>query len=269
MWRCPACRQLNFAGQATCKCGFVYGSAAPKNPAKFTPPPLFTAAQSGRQDVRQGMWAPADTADVVDTNPLLSIWLQPRATIRHIVNTDPAMYLAVLLTLAAFFNSLDRASGRSMGDRAPMWLIIVLSLVLSPLAIPLSHLAAMIGRWSGARLGGVATKAEVRATLAWSSVPIIAGGLIFWPIQLALFGDEMFRTETPLIDNANPFLVLGTLALPLVLAVWAIFTAAKTFGEVHRFSAWRSVGSGLLVAAIIAVPVLALFAAALAVTFLL
>jgi hypothetical protein len=257
MWRCPACRQLNFAGQSTCKCGFAYGAAPPKQPARFSPPPAFSSATPERH----GLLPQADTSGVRDTSPLLSIWLEPRATMRHIINTDPTLYIAWLLTLAAFFNSLDRASARTMGDRVPMSWIVGFSLLFSPLAVPLSHLVAMIGRWSGAKLGGVATRAEVRSAVAWASVPVIAAGIIFWPIQFLLFGGDVFRTETPLIDD-SPWLALAVSIPALVLAVWAVFTGAKTFGEAHQFSAWRSIGAGMLVMAIIVVPLLALFFAA-------
>lgn len=188
----------------------------------------------------------ADTSRVRDTNPLFAIFFFPRATIRHVVNTNPELHLAVLITLAAFFNSLDRASGRSLGDRAPIWLIFVLSLVLAPIAVPLSRVGAVIGEWLGARLGGVATREQVRATIAWSAVPAIAGGIVFWPIHLALFGGEMFRTETPLIERSNPFLVLALLLLPVAFAFWSVVTALHAYAEVNKFSAWRSFAAGLL-----------------------
>jgi len=177
---------------------------------------------------------------------------------RHIVNTDPLKYFYVLVILGAFFRTLDRASGRNMGDRAPIWLIFVLSIIFAPLAVPLSHLGAIFGRWVGAKLGGVATREQVRATFAWAAVPGIAGSLFFWPIQLALFREDMFRTETPLMDEADPFVVLGVLLAPLVPAIWSIVTAVQVYAEVHQFSAWRSIGAGLLTVVIILGPLIAL-----------
>ena len=51
---------------------------------------------------------------VGDTNPFLSIWLEPRATIRKIVETNPHKHFYVLVSLFAFFSTLDRAVERNL-----------------------------------------------------------------------------------------------------------------------------------------------------------
>src|SRR5262245_59744490 len=213
-----------------------------------------------------GMLPAADTIRVRDSNPLLSIFFYPRATIRHVVSTNPELHLAVLITLAAFFNSLDRASGRNFGDRISMWMIIGLSLLFAPIAVPLSKIGAIVSRWLGAKLGGVATREQVRASMAWSAVPAIAGSMVFVPIPLVVFGEEMFRSETPLMDDSNPLVVLGLLLLPLVFAIWSVITALQTYAEVNKFSAWRSLGAGLLGMVLLLGPIVAIALAIAVVT---
>jgi hypothetical protein len=84
---------------------------------------------------------------------------------------------------------------------------------------------------------------------------ITAWALLLWIPQLALFGNEIFTTETPFLD-ANPVMVLvlvGLNLLELVAAVWVVVAFIKCVAEAQRFSAWRalanSVVAGLLMIA--------------------
>ena len=70
----------------------------------------------------------------------------------------------------------------------------------------------------------------------------------------------MFTSETPTLA-ANPVLGLALMAtglIEIVLGIWCIVTMLKCLGEVHEFSAWRALGSILLVVLVIVVPLLLL-----------
>lgn len=175
---------------------------------------------------------------------------------RHIVATDVTRYLFVLLILGGFFNSLDRASNRSIGDRMPWLGIVALTLIGALLAIPLSTVAAIVMRWAAQKLGGVATREQVRASVAWAGAPLIMFNLVAWPVQLALYGGELFTTETPLMDDSNPFVVLALAGTAIVVAIWSLVVGLKVFAEVNRFSAWRAAGAVMLLVAIIGIPML-------------
>jgi Yip1 domain len=205
-----------------------------------------------------GLRPPADTSRVRDTHPLVSIFFFPRATIRHVVNTNPELHLAVLLLLTGFFNTLERASNRGLGDRVNVWILVVAALALAPLALPFSRIGAWLGEWAGSKFGGVASRDEVRAAYAWAGVPGIMWSLLFWPIQFALFGEEMFTTATPFMDESNPILLLAIGVSGLFAYLWSIIIGLHVFAEVHQFSAWRSAGAAALMFCIIAVPLLAI-----------
>ena len=67
-------------------------------------------------------------------NPWLSIWMRPRATMRHILDTDPGGY--VLALAAAGRGSaaqLDRATQRNAGDVLSLPTILVLAVILGPI----------------------------------------------------------------------------------------------------------------------------------------
>ncbi len=70
-----------------------------------------------------------------------------------------------------------------------------------------------------------------------------------WVLQLSLIGKEMFTAETPALES-NPTLALMLLAtgiIELVLVIWSIVVLLKCVGEVQQFSAWRALGSVLLI----------------------
>jgi hypothetical protein len=103
-------------------------------------------------------------------------------------------------------------------------------------------------RITGGWLGGRATSQEIRAALAWSSVPVIAS-LILWVPLLILTGNDIFSGTTPHLE-ANPTLGLAFVAFGLgefVLVIWPFVLVLKCVGEVHCFSAWRALAAFALV----------------------
>jgi hypothetical protein len=207
----------------------------------------------------RGLLPPADTSRVRGSNPLLSIWFFPRQTIRLVVRTNPGLHLAALFTLNSFFNVLNRASGRNMGDHFNVWMIVGFAMLIAPLAIPFSAIGSWMGEWVASTIGGVATREQIRASYAWAAVPVIAWALVFWPLQLALFGTEVFSTNAPTMTSASPILLFLITLTSLVASVWSIVIGIQAFAEVNQFSALRSVGAALQMFAVILLPVIVLF----------
>ena len=58
-------------------------------------------------------------------NPWFSIWLQPRATMQQILDTDPARLVLMLAIIAGFFEALDQAVIQDLGDRMASWQSVV------------------------------------------------------------------------------------------------------------------------------------------------
>ena len=169
-------------------------------------------------------------------NPWVSMWTRPRTTIQQIVDENPEHYVWVLAALAGIGRVLDRASIRNMGDRVEFPLILLLALVAGPIGGLVSlYIGSALIRWTGNWMSGKASSGEVRTAVAWSSLPMVVG-LLLWVLQLAIFGQEMFTAETPRID-ANPFLVfvgLGFAGIEMVLVVWAVVLFAKEPGPGSR-----------------------------------
>ena len=183
-------------------------------------------------------------------NPWLSIWFRPRATIRYIVDTDPAYRVHLLAVLYGLVQGLDSAINRSLGDLFPWYGVLLLVLIAGSLVGGLLNLyvGSAILWWVGRKLGGRGTFDEVRAAYAWSFLPVIAGGIFFVPYFL-IFRGESFTSATPRVDalmsqsSAFLFIMIAVgiwmVVGSIVLTIWQLVILSKTLAEVHGFSAWR------------------------------
>jgi len=195
-------------------------------------------------------------------SPFISIWVKPRATIREIVDTDPTKYVLLLSALSGVSQALDNASRQNAGDSLPLIVIFITCFLLGPIGGIISlYIGGAIFRWSGSWFGGRATSEEVRAAIAWSSVPAIIISLPVWVILLLLYGQENFTRATPRMD-ANPTLALF-ISLPLLFAtitagIWSLVLLIKCVGEVHRFSAWNALAAIILGPLVFIIPIFCL-----------
>ncbi len=199
-------------------------------------------------------------------NPWINIWVHPRATIRHIVETDASRYVIPLAMIAGVTNVLDNASQRSYGDDFGIIGVLLLALIAGPLGGVFSlYITGGLLKWSGGLLGGIGESDEVRAAIAWSSLIRSIGAVLLIP-NLILFGAEFFTKETPIMDakvDANPLyavLVVSTsvavIVAAIVLTIWYIVAFLHALGEVHQFSAWKALGAVIIGFGVIIVPIL-------------
>lgn len=193
-------------------------------------------------------------------SPYLTIWTAPRATIRQIVDTNPrsrVIFLIVLGTEVAVAGGLltglpegphELGTGVSPETARYIWRVLLGAMLLvGPIfAIISLYVSGALMRWAGGVLGGAATSVQVRAAIAWSSIPSIAGaalnlialatGVISVPVHPQKF--EGLRTVTSQVNGFSGIFV--------ILAIWGTVIWLKCLGEVHGFSAWRALGASLL-----------------------
>jgi Yip1 domain len=176
-----------------------------------------------------------------------TIWTEPRATIRRIVDTDPTRHVIALATIGPAISMLASEWSAALGGNINLpvfWPISVVVLVaLSALFGVISlYLGGAVWRWSGSLLGGVASSVEVRAAIAWASVPGIAGALL---LLIAI----LLGLPTPQVTGGMPQLdpaFYKIMTFEGVIGVWSFVILLKCMGEVHRFSAWRALAAGLI-----------------------
>jgi len=194
-------------------------------------------------------------------NPWLSIWTKPRATIRQIVTHDPNRLVLLLGAVSGFSQALDRAAIRGVGDEMALPLVFLVAAIGGGIGgIVALYLGGWLLRWTGGWIGGNASLVHLRAAIAWSSVPVI-WALLLWVPELAILGDELFRTEMPRLESSTglALLFLGFTAVELVIAAWSVVVFLKCLAEVQGFSAWKALGNTLLAVLVIALPLFAIF----------
>jgi Yip1 domain len=174
-------------------------------------------------------------------NPWATIWTRPRATIRRIVETDVGYQVTFLAILSGALIWLERRwSNPSTAAAFPM-LVVIAVIVGAVLGIIELYVNGALLKWAGAALGGVGSYAEVRAALAWSRVPVIVAVSI--GVLAILLG-----TDGPMLGAESSGSGTSLLLLHGALVMWGFVVMLKCVGEVHRFSAWRALGSILLIA---------------------
>ena len=194
------------------------------------------------------------------SNPFATIWTSPRATIRRIVDSNPRDKVLLLVVLGAVATATASAisggnptaftiAGRPIHSlTTARWRYFQMaSLLGSPLlAIPFLYFSGALYRWSGALIGGAATAVEVRASIAWSTIPAIAGSLL-----QTLIGVLIHPAQPPPPTNLHAMLAASShylfVNLPsFILFGWAFIVWLKCLAEVHRFSAWRALAAFLI-----------------------
>ena len=181
-------------------------------------------------------------AKMAHTNPWLSIWVQPKKTIRSIVNTNPRSRFAFLSAIYGLPVALNLAQSLSLAASVPAWAIIIGALVictfLGMIGISISSwLLHIVGRW----IGGKGNFLTVRAAVAWSNVPNIAT-ILLWAVLLGCFGGQVFNknfSQMHYIGYQAGVLFLIML-IETIVSIWGFIILLNTLAEVQGFSIWKS-----------------------------
>jgi hypothetical protein len=184
----------------------------------------------------------------------VSIWVSPRRTIRQIVDNNPSQSVYLLGALAGIYRFLNQAAKRSLGDYMSLGEILVLAILIgSLLGIFVVFVGGELFRWVGSKLYGKATAAQVRAAIAWSSVPEIILLLLFCPL-IIMYGRDYFSSS---IDWMSPMifrLIIGVGFLGLLLLIWRAVLFVNCLAEVHEFSFWKGLLTTVLGLLIVIIP---------------
>jgi hypothetical protein len=177
-----------------------------------------------------------------------TIWTEPRATIRRIVDTDPTRHVVALAATGPAIGALSRQWSKALDSNAHLsvlWPIEVAFTVVLWAAVGVLSLfiSGVILKWSGSLLGGVASRVEMRAALAWSQVPAIAGEIV---VLIAVLSGIPIPHPTPgSVLEIDPAFYKVIVAEG-VLALWGGIVGLYCIAEVHRFSAWRALCTTLI-----------------------
>ncbi len=205
--------------------------AQPHEPARQATLPETPGAGPAAGEARHGQ-----EAELIES--LVTIWTEPRETIRRIVAVNPRFWvkrLAVLAGLEVGVNMWHRWPGQA----SPATLVAGL-IVWPLLMIPMLYLVAWLIRITGRTLGGQAEAPALRAALAWAYVPLVAMlPLILVSTVLAPGGEPASRLAT--------VVMLLIAVLSLAASSWTLVIECQGVAEVQGYaSAWRGLGNVLL-----------------------
>jgi signal peptidase I len=174
-------------------------------------------------------------SDAPPASPWLSVWLRPRDTIERILAADPRRHVPMLAALGAVSLIVAQLIGAESTAYILDWRVIgILVLLGAAMGVVGLYVYAAFLRWSGRLIGGRATGVELRAVLAWSTVPTVIG---LGVCLLALIG---FRLAE---GGSVPFPSALTMILQVVtmlLGLWSLIAMMLMLSRVQRFGFWRT-----------------------------
>ena len=188
---------------------------------------------------------------------IISICIKPRATIQKIVDKNPEDSVILLACLAGISNVLLRANDRGMGDTMELFDIILLSLILGPFSGVISlYVGSYLIHWTGKWIGGTSSLQNIRAAMAWASMPTVISLLLLIP-EVILFGEEMYTTQTPIVDSSTLLLYAFVIfsVIYLILGIWSFILYLHCLGQVQGFSLLKMFGNILLAGLVIIIPI--------------
>jgi hypothetical protein len=192
------------------------------------------------------------------TFPWLSIWIEPRATIREIIAGDPRRGVtAIAASVGALgFLTLGLLERANLSISFTNWVLLIGTILAAPAAVILLNLEAVLCAVSGWALDGDGTIAQARAAIAWSWTPFLWLCLIAIPIldrvrisKVAFMAGEVMLVHT----RAGRF---------LTITAWLVFASsfvvgAKCVAEIEGFSVWKGAAARLMTFAAMMVVALA------------
>lgn len=189
-----------------------------------------------------------DAQNHATLNPWRSMWLHPRLTVRHLINTNPRYAVLLLAIASGICNVISESIDSDLASRFNLATILGLLLLTGAVAgiIGLYVGGWLIG-WTGSWIKGQASNEHIRTALAWSNVPTL-WLLLVWLIMIAATGLEFFANQTPNLD-ASPLLALVMLAgwiATVVLGIWSLVLLVAGIAEAQGFSIPKAIGNLLL-----------------------
>lgn len=197
----------------------------------------------------------------VAQNPLLSIWLRPRETIRRIVTESPTKFVILFACILGAGRVLGRASSQDLGEEFSFAQIVLITVIFSPVnGFFMIWVYGWVIWWTGRLIGGIGSSKEIRAALAWGFTPAVVATFIWIPILL-LAGPDIFKKEMPAPDGGivRPPGVKALAGLQFILGVWALTLVCHTVAEVQGYaSAWRGLENLALAGLALVLPAIAI-----------
>lgn len=164
------------------------------------------------------------------TTPWISMWNQPRSTVRTLTHSRPTFGVYLLSTVYAVQTLFFYANWWSLGLKFNHSAIITVSLILSPLyAFVWLYFMGYIYYLTGLVFRGKAELLYLRTAIAWSKVPYSVNLLMWFVLIFANPGYVFIQ------DSQGPSSIFVNL-IALIVGVWSFVLLVQSVREVQQFS---------------------------------
>lgn len=194
-----------------------------------------------------------------EINPWWQIWLQPRQTIRHLVDTDPKLHFWVLVIFYGLIRAVLTGIQTSLGDVFSPRQIAGFILIAGPLAGVIGvYFTASLLELVSRLFGGRAEGQSIRTVLAWATLPMVVLAIVGILPSLVMFGSSVFtepgvRIQQLFLSGNQPddLLKRGLLGwsvgLEILGSMYFLVVTVIGLAEVQNFSFWKAAGTVFLV----------------------
>lgn len=179
----------------------------------------------------------------MELNPFLSIWTQPKETVRQFINHNKlglSIVLACIAGIGGVLTSLQDSGW--FQDISPVGLVagILISAVISGfINIGVSTLLYTI---IGKLYGGHGKMRDLAIAVGPMMIPQIFVVPVY-VIYVLIYGRQFFAAPVDFDLTSIPlgaYLIL--LLFTIIASIWSIVITSKAIGVVHGFSSWRGFG---------------------------
>jgi hypothetical protein len=196
--------------------------------------------------------------NLTDMEIFTTIWTSPRLVFKYINDRRYDKFVIVLLLLSGISRAFDRASLRDMGDKMSLGEILVISIVAGGIFGWMTfYIYAALVSWTGKWLKGKGNTKAVLRMLAYAMLPSVLA-LVFMIPQIAIYGNEMFRSDGDITSAGLPsnILVYGSMVVEFALGILTIVFCVIGTSEVQKLPIGKSILNLLLPAILILTPFL-------------
>ena len=192
-------------------------------------------------------------------NPWWRIWIQPRQTIRYLIDTDPKMHFWVLVVFYGIIRAVTMGMAAQLGDIFSPSQVAAFILIAGPLSGVIGvYFTASLLELVGRLFGGQAESQHVRTVLAWATVPMSVLVILGLLPLLAMFGSSVFGSSDSQMQQflygsgyASEFLGGGLLSwrtgMEILGSFYYLVVAVVGLAEVQNFSVWKAIGTVFVV----------------------
>ncbi|KPK32678.1 MAG: hypothetical protein AMS24_03465 [Chlamydiae bacterium SM23_39] len=176
-------------------------------------------------------------------NPWISILTKPKSTIRKIVDFNPNYRLLILSWIYGFYITTSIAQNmKFLISKWDLFPIVVLLIILAPI---FGYLSFSIFSWFVFKIGkwidGKGSFKEIRASIAWATVPLIVNVLISI-FFISFFKKDFFigPAKEYLVKLDMFLLIFIALLIQITTIIWFYVIYFNALAEVQKFSVLKA-----------------------------